>query len=63
MDPLRDEGLAYSEALKASGVPVTVKMYSGLPHAFYIHPTLPETAEYFQSMVDWIEATVAKVLA
>jgi hypothetical protein len=33
---------------------VTVKMYPGLPHAFYIHPNLPETSEYFQTMVDWI---------
>ncbi|OQU97177.1 hypothetical protein CLAIMM_03152 [Cladophialophora immunda] len=54
MDPLRDEGLAYAEALKANRVPVTVKVYSGLPHAFYIHPNLQETSEYFQTMVDWI---------
>jgi len=54
MDPLRDEGLAYAEALRSNGVSVMVKLYPGLPHAFYIHPNLPESSEYFQVMVDWI---------
>jgi hypothetical protein len=30
-------------------------MYAGLPHAFYIHPGLSATTEYFHTMVDWIE--------
>ncbi|KAH8648237.1 lipase esterase family protein [Ilyonectria robusta] len=55
MDPLRDEGLAYVQKLKAGGVDVTVKIYEGLPHAFYIYPDLPPSGQYFQTMVDWIE--------
>ncbi|KAF0325698.1 hypothetical protein GQ607_007140 [Colletotrichum asianum] len=33
-DILRDEGLAYAEALEASGVDVEVHAYQGLPHCF-----------------------------
>ena len=34
-DPLRDEGLAYAEKLRASGVPVTVAHYHDQPHVFF----------------------------
>jgi hypothetical protein len=31
-------------------------MYPGVPHAFYSYPELPQTAQYFQAMLDWIES-------
>ncbi|KAI0136172.1 lipase esterase family protein [Xylariales sp. AK1849] len=55
MDPLRDEGLAYAEVLKNSGVNVSVKIYPGLPHAFYAYPNLKSTQEYFHTMVHWMD--------
>jgi len=60
MDPLRDEGLAYAQELKACGVDVVLRIYAGLPHAFYVHPGLPPSIQYFQSMVDWIEQLVSR---
>jgi acetyl esterase len=34
-DPLRDQGLAYAERLRADGVPVDVRVYTGQIHAFF----------------------------
>jgi acetyl esterase len=42
-DPLRDEGLAYAERLRAAGVPVTVHRYDDMPHAFFTFVNLFKT--------------------
>ncbi len=42
-DPLRDEGEAYGERLRAAGVPTTVTRYQGVVHGFVGHaPIVPE---------------------
>jgi acetyl esterase len=50
-DPLRDEGVAYADRLRAAGVPVALGCASGLPHGFLTMtgamPTARREAEAF----------------
>ncbi|MFB7949737.1 alpha/beta hydrolase [Kitasatospora phosalacinea] len=47
-DPLRDEGEAYGERLRAAGVPTVVSRYEGAGHGFVQHFShLPEYARVF----------------
>lgn len=55
LDPLRDEGLAYADALKAAGTPVTLKVFPGLPHGFYMITHLKQSREYIQNVVDFVK--------
>ena len=54
LDPLRDEGIAYAEALEKSGVSTKLKLYPGLPHGFVLAIKLDIVTKYYSSMVEWV---------
>jgi acetyl esterase len=44
-DPLRDDGFAYADKLRAAGVPVTVKHYEDQLHVFFTMVNVFESAD------------------
>ncbi|CAG9942325.1 unnamed protein product [Clonostachys rosea f. rosea IK726] len=60
-DPLRDDGKILSSALSASGVAVDTKHFDGLPHCFWIIPSLPESDLFLQNLIQRVKEAVKGV--
>jgi acetyl esterase len=60
-DPLRDEGEAYAEALRAAGARVTMRRYDGMIHGFVSMPMLfPEADDALALVVDSMHAALGR---
>lgn len=59
MDPLRDDGEAYADALEAAGVPVVRHRYEGLVHGFFAMGHFSSAA---QTAIDEICADLRRIL-
>lgn len=40
--------------LTMNRVDLTLKLYPGVPHAFYVWPELPQSRDYLETIVRWI---------
>lgn len=58
-DLLRDEGIAFGEALEAAEVPTEMIVYNGLPHGFSSFIGIPESAQYYDRLVEFIQKCVS----
>lgn len=54
VDPLRADGTVFVGSLQSNGVEVKHDHYSGLPHCFWIFPTLPETETFLENLFEGI---------
>ena len=56
LDPLRDEGLAYAHALKASGTKVQTQLIKGAPHGFDFAPSCAPIEAAVQDRIDFLNS-------
>ncbi|PNP78509.1 hypothetical protein FNYG_08139 [Fusarium nygamai] len=54
-DPLRDDNVAMEHELRSKGVNVKLDMYEGLPHVFWMFPTLSATKTFIGNLLAGIK--------
>jgi len=61
-DPLRDEGIAYADKLRAGGVTVSHLHYADMHHNFPVHPgtvaRFPQSVEALNQFAVWLKQTL-----
>ncbi|ETN39972.1 uncharacterized protein HMPREF1541_06199 [Cyphellophora europaea CBS 101466] len=61
VDPLRDDGAILAESFKFNGVKVKYDTYEGLPHMFWMFPSLPETSAFMSKLLDGVNYVLQKL--
>lgn len=54
-DPLRDDGKVLHDSFVSAGVPAKIDHYGEMPHCFWIVPSLPETAVFFNQLIGGVQ--------
>lgn len=57
-DPLRDEGMAYGQALDSAGADVQIDLYPGLPHGFVLEARLKSGGVFYERVVEFVQSVV-----
>lgn len=55
MDPVRDDGKIMAKSLESAGVSVKTDHYPGLPHCFWMFPSLPETGVFMYNAISGVK--------
>ncbi|KAL6814269.1 alpha/beta-hydrolase [Trichoderma sp. SZMC 28015] len=55
LDPVRDDGTVLVATLKDARIPVKSDHYLGLPHCFWIVPSLPETETFYKNAINGMQ--------
>lgn len=58
-DPLRDDAVIMARALSEAGVPVKSDVYAGLPHYFWIFPSVEERKTFFAKTIAGVQWVLA----
>lgn len=59
-DVLRDDGANYAKALEKAGIPVTLKQYPGMIHAFFNHGLMVDDSYELRK---WLSAQIVEAVA
>lgn len=59
-DPFRDDELLYVKQLERAGVANRVKLYPGLPHAFFEFDDLDATKEFVPDLTEGVKWVLAQ---
>jgi versiconal hemiacetal acetate esterase len=59
-DILRDDAYVMEAALKKAGVPTKHDHYKGFPHYFWIFPSIPESKQFVENLINGLKWLVAQ---
>lgn len=60
-DPLRDDAYVMEAALKKAGVPTKHDHYKGLPHYFWIFPSVPEGQQFVGNLIGGVKWLISQM--
>lgn len=60
-DPLRDDAYVMEAALKKAGVPTKHDHYKGMPHYFWIFPSIPEGQQYVGNLIAGVKWLISQM--
>ncbi len=60
-DPLRDDAYVMEAALKKAGVPTKHDHYKGMPHYFWIFPSVPEGQQFVGNLIGGVKWLVSQM--